>query len=72
VRHAGANVGLAAIFFAAAVPVRLRHLTTPADLIWNVGMALMGLFCLVRPKPAAVLLDWRAMLSGAGRWCCRR
>ena len=66
VRHAGANVGLAAIFFAAAVPVRLGHLTTPADLIWNVGMALMGLFCLVRPKPAAVLLDWRAMLSGAG------
>ena len=65
-RHGGANVGLAAIFFSAVFPVRPGDLTAPADLIWKVGMALMGLFCLVRPKPTAVLLDWRAMLSAAG------
>ncbi len=65
-RHAGANVGLAAIFFGAVLPVKAGHLTAPADLIWNVGMVLTGLFCLVRAKPTAVLLDWRAMLSGAG------
>jgi protein-S-isoprenylcysteine O-methyltransferase Ste14 len=66
-RHVGANLGLAAMFFAAAVPYKgVSHLSAPADLIWSVGMLLMGIFCIMRPKPSAVMLDWRAMVSGAG------
>ncbi len=65
-RHAGANIGLAALFFAAAIPRGASHLSAPADLIWSLGMALVGLFCIARPRASAVMLDWRAMLSGLG------
>jgi protein-S-isoprenylcysteine O-methyltransferase Ste14 len=64
--HAAANLGLAALFFAAAVPSGGSHLSEPADLIWSIGMLLTGLFCITRPRPSAVMLDWRAMLSGLG------
>jgi protein-S-isoprenylcysteine O-methyltransferase Ste14 len=66
-RHAGANIGLATMFFVAAIPggggYHLNHL---GDAIWSFGMILTGVFCLMRPRPMAVMLDWRAMLSGFG------
>lgn len=64
--HAGVNLGLAAMFFGAAIPSGANHLSEPADLIWSIGMVLTGLFCVTRPRPSAVMLDWRAMLSGLG------
>jgi protein-S-isoprenylcysteine O-methyltransferase Ste14 len=66
VGHAAANLGLAAMFLIAAIPHGTDHLSRPADLIWSVGMALTGLFCITRPRPSALMLDWRAMLSGLG------
>jgi protein-S-isoprenylcysteine O-methyltransferase Ste14 len=66
-RHAGANIGLATMFFVAAIPGGgAYHLNHLGDAIWSVGMILTGVFCVMRPRPSAVMLDWRAMASGLG------
>jgi len=67
-RHAGSNMGLALMFFIAAVPSRGQgvHLMRLTDAIWSVGLIMMGIFCVMRPRPVAVMLDWRAMVSGFG------
>jgi protein-S-isoprenylcysteine O-methyltransferase Ste14 len=67
-RHAGSNIGLALMFFIAAVPTggQAVHLTRLTDAIWSVGLIMMGVFCVMRPQPVAVMLDWRAMVSGFG------
>ncbi len=73
-RHAAGNIGLAMMFFMAAFPnpghgVPLSHgvhLTRISDAVWSVGLIMMGVFCVMRPKPVAAMLDWRAMLSGFG------
>ena|SRR6202521_1650598 len=67
-RHAGSNIGLALMFFIAAVPTggQGAHLTRLTDAIWSVGLIMMGVFCVMRPQPVAVMLDWRAMVSGFG------
>lgn len=67
-RHAGSNIGLALMFFIAAFPSGGQgvHLTRLTDAIWSVGLIMMGVFCIMRPRPVAVMLDWRAMVSGFG------
>ena len=67
-RHAGSNVGLAMMFFIAAIPGsgQAIHLTRLTDAIWSVGLIMMGVFCVIRPRPVAVMLDWRAIVSGFG------
>jgi len=67
-RHAGSNIGLAMMFFIAAFPSggQGMHLTRLTDAIWSVGLIMMGVFCVMRPRPVAVMLDWRAIVSGLG------
>jgi len=67
-RHAGSNIGLALMFFIAAIPSSRHgvHLMRLTDAIWSVGLIMMGIFCVMRPRPVAVMLDWRAMVSGFG------
>jgi protein-S-isoprenylcysteine O-methyltransferase Ste14 len=66
-RHAAANVGLSLFFLVAAVPRGGDyHLSVLTDSIWSAGMLMTGAFCLIRPRPSAVMLDWRAIASGTG------
>ncbi len=67
-RHAGSNIGLAMMFFIAAFPSAREgiHLDRLTDTIWSVGLITMGVFCVMRPRPVAVMLNWRAIVSGLG------
>ena len=65
-RRAGANVGIALLFFGAAIPKHLWHSISITDLIWSLGMFVTGLSCLVRRPPKAAMLDWRSMAAGLG------
>jgi protein-S-isoprenylcysteine O-methyltransferase Ste14 len=64
--YAVANISLAVIFFASAIPISSHYRSEISTAIWSVGAVMMGLFSLVRVPPRTVDVSWRALLAYAG------
>jgi len=65
-KHALANVILAATFFVAAVPSLSQFNTTIANAVWIVGAAIMGVFSIVRVAPRAAAINVRTCAATVG------
>ncbi|HEY6420010.1 MAG TPA: isoprenylcysteine carboxylmethyltransferase family protein [Candidatus Binataceae bacterium] len=65
-RHATANIALAASFFVTALPNANRHDPSLASIIWMVGAAIMGAFSLFRIPPRTVMITKRSIIASAG------
>src|ERR1022692_552395 len=61
-RHAAGNIAMAAMFFITALP-NARHLDRGANVVWVVGVVMMGAMSIVRIAPRAVMMDARAFAS---------
>lgn len=65
-KHAAANVGLATMFFLAAIPAAVHYHSGAANLIWIVGAAIMGIFSLVRFPPRSSTITASTLIASAG------
>ncbi len=65
-RHAAANIGVALMFFAALMPHARRYGSGPANFIWVVGAALMGVLSLIRVPPNAAMITPKALTAVTG------
>ncbi|HUY28588.1 MAG TPA: methyltransferase [Candidatus Binataceae bacterium] len=65
-RHALANLALAASFFVAALPSANQNHIGLANAVWIVGAIIMGVFSLVRVPPKTAIVNARAIAATAG------
>ena len=65
-RHALANVLLAASFFVAALPSANQSQIGLANAVWIVGAIIMGVFSLVRVPPKTAMVTVPAIAASAG------
>jgi protein-S-isoprenylcysteine O-methyltransferase Ste14 len=65
-KHAIANLTLAASFFVAALPAANQRVNNLANTIWIVGAIIMGVFSLIRLPPRVVIISVRSIAATAG------
>jgi protein-S-isoprenylcysteine O-methyltransferase Ste14 len=65
-KHAVANLTLAASFFVAALPAANQQPNNLANTIWIVGAIIMGVFSLIRLPPRIVIISVRSIAATAG------
>jgi len=63
--HTASNLGVALLFFATLIPHAANFGGAPANWIWIVGAALMGVLSLVRLPPIATAINLRSVTATA-------
>jgi len=65
-KHAAANLVLAASFFVAALPAAASYQSSLANGIWIAGAIVMGVFSLIRLPPRTVMINARSIAATGG------